>query len=263
MKSFFSIFKSAPLLNVAVDTNNGQRKTIVMLHGIAASSETWQPVIPKIDSSKYRVIAIDLLGFGESPKPKDCKYTVDDHVKSVRRTLKHLRIHTPIQLMGHSMGSIIAMRYYHKHPQDITAIHLLSPPIYHKKEINKRHVARLKTDLYFEFYHFLTTNKDFTLTASRHIRKLLRLKDSADVTEETWESFRLSLKNTIIHQQTYDDIRQARVPIYITYGVLDEFLVAKNIDTLARYKHVNITKLQAVDHIVTPRFATKVVNQID
>jgi pimeloyl-ACP methyl ester carboxylesterase len=262
IKDFFTIFKPAPLLHVAVDLANGQPETIVMLHGIAASSETWRPVIARLDSEKYRVIALDLLGFGDSPKPADCQYTVEDHVRSIRRTLKRLKIRTPIQLMGHSMGSIIAMRYYHEYPRAITAIHLLSPPIYSKKDLANRNFTTLQTDLYFEFYRFLSVNKDFTLTASRHIRRVLRLKDGADVTEGTWESFRLSLINTIVNQHTYEDIRQAKVPVYITYGAMDEFLIAKNIDTLQRYTHVHITKLQAVNHTVGARFASKVTQQL-
>lgn len=262
--SLFQSLKLAPLLHVAIDNNTGQPETVILLHGIAASSTAWQPVIDRLDSQKYRIIALDLLGHGLSPKPVDCQYSADDHVRSIRRTLKRLNINTPMLFVGHSMGSIICLRYYQTYPRNITALHLLSPPLYSRREISsRRSMTKLRTDIYLELYRLLSANKGLTLAASRHIRTLLRIKESALVTEETWHSFRMSLTNTIVHQFAYEDIRNTEVPIYITYGVADEFLIAKNIDSLKRQKNVSITKLLGIRHIIGVRFAKKVVEQID
>lgn len=249
---------------MAIDTNNNQPETIILLHGIAASSTAWQPVVNRLDQQKYRIIALDLLGHGLSPKPHDCQYSADDHVRSIRKTLKRLKIRTSVQLVGHSMGAIVALRYQQTHLRGITALHLLSPPLYSKREISsRRSMTKLRTDMYFELYRLLSAKKGLTLAASRHIRTLLRIKESALVTEETWHSFRMSLTNTIVHQFAYEDIRNTEVPIYITYGVADEFLIAKNIDSLKRQKNVSITKLLGIRHIIGVRFAKKVVEQID
>lgn len=256
--------KPAPLLYVAIDNNNNQPETIVLLHGIAASSTAWQPVVDRLDQEKYRIITLDLLGHGLSPKPTNCLYSADDHVKSIRRTLKRLNIPTPIQLVGHSMGAIIALRYYQSHPRKITALHLLSPPLYSKREISsRRSITKLKTDMYLEFYRLLSTKKGFTLNASRNIRKILRIKEAALVTEDTWQAFRMSLTNTIVHQFAYEDIRNTDIPIHITYGAADEFLIPKNIDSLKKQKNVQIAKLSGIRHIIGVRFAKKVIEQIE
>ena len=81
-----------------------------MIHGIASSSVTFENVVPLIEGT-HRVIAIDLLGFGGSPAPADSRYTVQEHVASLSRTIRSLRLREPFVLVGHSMGSLIAARY--------------------------------------------------------------------------------------------------------------------------------------------------------
>ena len=44
---------------------------ILLIHGFGASTDHWRFNIPVL-SDKYEVHAIDLLGFGKSPKPTDC-----------------------------------------------------------------------------------------------------------------------------------------------------------------------------------------------
>ena len=47
----------------------GAGEALLLIHGMAGSSATWRAVIPKL-SKKYRVVAPDLLGHGESAKPR-------------------------------------------------------------------------------------------------------------------------------------------------------------------------------------------------
>ena len=56
----------APKLHVALD--HGVGHTVVLVHGIASSSVTFDNVVPLL-GHHHRVIAIDLLGFGKSPRP--------------------------------------------------------------------------------------------------------------------------------------------------------------------------------------------------
>ena len=82
------VFRRPPLLHIAVDIGTGP--AVVMIHGIASSSVTFENVVPLIETS-HRVIAIDLLGFGGSPAPADSRYTVEEHVASLARTIRSLR----------------------------------------------------------------------------------------------------------------------------------------------------------------------------
>ncbi|MGZ6834149.1 MAG: alpha/beta fold hydrolase, partial [Mycobacteriaceae bacterium] len=47
----------------------GTGETLLLVHGMAGSSDTWRHVMPKL-SSRYRVLAPDLPGHGASAKPR-------------------------------------------------------------------------------------------------------------------------------------------------------------------------------------------------
>lgn len=46
----------------------GSGEVVMLIHGMAGSSDTWQAVVPQL-ARRYRVIAPDLLGHGQSTKP--------------------------------------------------------------------------------------------------------------------------------------------------------------------------------------------------
>jgi len=247
---------------VAFDSGGKNKPTIVLLHGIAATSKTWNSLIKELDTDKYRIIALDLLGFGESPKPIICEYDVNDHVASVHKTIKKLKIKKPYKMVGHSMGAIILARYGRLYPREIKELYLLSLPLYPKDSELHTNISRTRTDFYLNAYEFLSQNKDFTINNSQILRKLLRIDDGIDVNESNWNSFSLSLKNTIIKQNTYDDIKNIKLPVHIIYGAFDEFLVQETVNKLKVFDNVKITKLQAINHMVGSRFAKEIAKQI-
>lgn len=258
IKFLNNIFNPAPLLHIAYDIGDKHKQTIVLLHGIAATSKTWDYLIKDLDNDKYRIIALDLLGFGQSPKPSGHKYDADDHVESIYRTIKKLRIRKPFIIVGHSMGAIISAHYYSCYSSEISKMYLLSPPIYLDKDYSLSTISRKRTDLYLDAYKYILENKDFTITNSQLIRKLLLIKDGIDINENNWEGFRLSLMNTIIKQNTYNQIKGTKIPVHIIYGSMDELLIPESINKLDKFKVVKVTKLIAVDHVIGKRFAKEV-----
>lgn len=261
-KKIFSIFKPAKLLNVEFDNGDVNKKTIVLLHGIAASTATWEFLIKEIGLNDYRVIGIDLLGFGKSPKPTYCDYSVDDHIKYLRKTLKKLSIKKPYMMIGHSMGAIITAKYCSLYKNDINHAYLLSMPLYVKNNSEKKNIFDAQTDMYMKAYDFMTQNKDFTMKYSQVISKLLHLENILDINEENWHSFRKSLKNTIMNQNTYEDIKKIDIPLRIIFGTLDEFLVQGFYDKLATTKNISITKIFAMNHSINLRYAKIIAKQI-
>jgi pimeloyl-ACP methyl ester carboxylesterase len=257
---FLNAFKPKQVLHVAFDSGGRRKPTIVLLHGIAATSNTWKPLIKELDQKNQRVVAIDLLGFGESPKPDNCKYDVDDHTEYVRRTIKKLHIKKPFRIVGHSMGAIIASHYAYLYPYDISESYLLSLPLYNVD--SKNLIAKTRTDLYMKAYDFIMKNKDFTISNSQFLRKLFKIEDGIDVTEDTWNSFKLSLQNTVMSQNIYKDIKGAKVPTKVIFGKLDELLVPENIIVLKEFSHATITKLNGINHLMSPKFARQVAEQI-
>src|SRR5437764_5763869 len=95
---------------LARTVDQGSGRTVVLLHGIGRSGAVWQHVVEQLDGKPYRLVAYDLLGFGKSPKPDWAEYNVDDHARAVIASLLQLKPGEPVIIVGHSMGSLVAVR---------------------------------------------------------------------------------------------------------------------------------------------------------
>ena len=103
----------------------GQGQPLVLLHGIAADKDHWTRVAPYL-TPRFRVIAIDLPGFGESDKPMDRHYTGRDQVGYLHEIAGALGL-TSFHLGGNSMGGMISMRYAVAYPNEVKSLWLLAP----------------------------------------------------------------------------------------------------------------------------------------
>ncbi len=88
-------------------------EVLLLLHGMAGSSQTWRSVIGPL-SRRYRVIAPDLLGHGDSAKPRS-DYSLGAFAVLLRDLLDELGI-TRTTVVGHSLGGGIAMQFSYQHP---------------------------------------------------------------------------------------------------------------------------------------------------
>ncbi|MCB0936334.1 MAG: alpha/beta fold hydrolase [Mycolicibacterium sp.] len=93
--------------------DEGQGDAILLLHGMAGSSQTWRSVIRPL-SRKYRVIAPDLLGHGSSAKPRS-DYSLGAFAVLLRDLLDELGV-ARATIVGHSLGGGVAMQFVYQHP---------------------------------------------------------------------------------------------------------------------------------------------------
>jgi pimeloyl-ACP methyl ester carboxylesterase len=97
----------------------GAGPPLVLLHGYTASTFAWKDVIDPL-SEQFRVIAVDLKGFGFSGKP-DGDYTRRAQGDMVIRLLDHLKIDRAV-LCGNSMGGEVSMNAAVRHPERVLAL---------------------------------------------------------------------------------------------------------------------------------------------
>ena len=93
--------------------DEGQGEVILLIHGMAGSSQTWRSVIRPL-SRKYRVVAPDLLGHGSSAKPRS-DYSLGAFAVSLRDLLDELGV-AQATVVGHSLGGGVAMQFVYQHP---------------------------------------------------------------------------------------------------------------------------------------------------
>jgi cis-3-alkyl-4-acyloxetan-2-one decarboxylase len=144
------------------------KPTIVLLHGIAASGKFWDRLTSLL-ISQYHCVTIDLLGFGESPKPQWADYDIDQHVRSIHRTIRSLHISGRYILAGHSLGSLLATNYARRYPGKVGSLLLLSPPVYPPLDTIQGKLALRRTDLLMRVYRMLRKHPRVT---PENIRRL-------------------------------------------------------------------------------------------
>lgn len=103
----------------------GQGAPLVLVHGIGADKDNFTRVARWL-TPKYRVIAIDLPGFGESGKPLATDYTIPAQVERLDQILQQLNLGYT-HLGGSSMGGWIIAAYAAKYPNKVGSLWLLGP----------------------------------------------------------------------------------------------------------------------------------------
>jgi pimeloyl-ACP methyl ester carboxylesterase len=101
----------------------GTGPPLVLIHGITGSSATWADVIPPL-AQRHTVIAPDLLGHGESAKPRG-DYSLGAHASGVRDLLIALGIERAT-VVGHSLGGGVAMQFAYQFPERVERLVLVS-----------------------------------------------------------------------------------------------------------------------------------------
>lgn len=239
---------------------------VVLLHGIASDSRTWRHVLPLMPKT-MRSISIDLLGFGKSPKPDWNEYKIQDHANSVAKTLKKLHLGQPAIIVGHSMGSLIAVSLAKHHPKTVKSLILCSMPIYINEQQKGSIDSYSKADsylnsLYFRAYNAIRQRPDFTIKNAERIKKVSGGDTSFGLTKETWIPFKNSLQNTIESQTTLADINSIKKPIDIIYGRLDMLVIGSYLKEAAKNNpEIKLHKVIA-GHEITPKYATTIANII-
>ncbi|HEU4508090.1 MAG TPA: alpha/beta hydrolase [Pyrinomonadaceae bacterium] len=89
------------------EAGDPEAPALVLIHGFASSTLVWSKVFLRLASEGFRVIAVDMLGFGYSAKPKNGEYTIGGQSKLLTRLLDQLAIPRAV-FIGSSYGGAVA-----------------------------------------------------------------------------------------------------------------------------------------------------------
>jgi pimeloyl-ACP methyl ester carboxylesterase len=96
--------------------------TLVLLHGYGASNYTWDDIIPYLNNTRYKIILIDLPGYGFSSLPEKDDYSINTDTDIIINFLKQTKI-INYSLVGHSYGGSIILNIVIK----INSLKLIPP----------------------------------------------------------------------------------------------------------------------------------------
>jgi haloacetate dehalogenase len=128
----------------------GQGPPVVLLHGFPETNYAWRHQIPAL-ATRYRVIAPDLRGYGETEKPAS-GYDKRTMALDLVELLKNLGL-GKIALVGHDRGARVATRFAKDHPQLLDRLVVMDnvPTRIVARNIN----ARLARAYWFFFFHLV------------------------------------------------------------------------------------------------------------
>lgn len=102
----------------------GSGPALLLLHGLGCDHTTWLPVLERL-AEDYTVVAPDLLGHGQSAKPR-ADYSVGGYANGMRDLLTVLNI-DKVTVVGHSLGGGVAMQFAYQFPERTERMVLVAP----------------------------------------------------------------------------------------------------------------------------------------
>ena len=108
-----------------VYSEGGKGETILLLHGFAASGDSWNRLAGTL-TKKHRLIAPDLPGWGASTRIETESYAYPAQLQRLDSLVRELKLDR-FHLMGHSMGGFLAAAYAARFPERVITLGLLCP----------------------------------------------------------------------------------------------------------------------------------------
>lgn len=208
------------------------RATVLFIHGIGNSGDAWHDVIERLPKD-VRVVTIDLLGFGNSPRPKWAIYNARTQANAVLATYLKLRITSQVIVVGHSLGALVGIEMAKRYPLLVESLILCSPPLYDTSD-TKNSILPKSDRLLRQLYKSAQQRPEEFVRLSAFAMKYKLINRSFSVTSESVEYYMAALESTIVNQTSYDDAYKLRTPTLIIKGTLDPFIVNRNLRKLVK-----------------------------
>lgn len=106
-------------------------KAVVFIHGLGSYLKFWRAQLDAFQQQGYRVIAVDLPGYGKSDKPGTFPYTMEAMADAVMELVDSLGLDKPV-LAGHSMGGQTSLSFAIRYPEALSGLVLASPAGFEK-----------------------------------------------------------------------------------------------------------------------------------
>lgn len=99
----------------------GQGEPLLLLHGFPTASWDWHYLWQPL-ARHYRLIACDMLGFGDSSKPLEHRYSLLEQADLQQALLAHVRVDTPVHVLAHDYGDSVAQELLARHRDGLASI---------------------------------------------------------------------------------------------------------------------------------------------
>jgi len=225
---------------------------IVFLHGFGASLQTWETWAQAL-SEDYRVISVDLPGFGLTGEDPSGIYTDQRSVEVLEAFLKELKI-TKVVLVGNSMGGKFAWQFAARYPNQVAKLVLISPDGYASPgiEYGKKPDVPAIADLYRYFFSktFLAMNLEPAYANPKTLNDALVNRYYDLMLAPGVRGAILSRMQQTVLQDPVPSLASIQVPTLLIWGEKDAFIpISNSNDYLKVMPNVKRVSLPNIGHL--------------
>ena len=229
---------------------SGETK-LVLLHGLTGSLNYWKRNLESIPKT-HSLLLIDLLGFGDSPKPRS-NYSLSIQMQAVELVLNKEGFNDGKTLIGgHSMGAIISLALLEKHRHWFKSGVFISIPVYKDADEFKKVMST------HSFVDRISTSKFSKYICMIHPIFMSRAFKPDNLTDEVyedakkhhWQSYYYSLTEVILKTNLYAMARKIKdKDVLFIHGEKDTTAPLENALKLSReFKNAQIITSSEGDH---------------
>ncbi|MET0628239.1 MAG: alpha/beta hydrolase [Acidimicrobiia bacterium] len=113
-----------------LDWGNAEAPPLLLVHGNRDHAHNWDWVAERL-RSQYHIIAVDLRGHGDSQWSAAASYSVPEYVYDIAQLIHQQQL-TPLRIVAHSLGGMVALRYagvFPEHVEKIAVVEGTGPPL--------------------------------------------------------------------------------------------------------------------------------------
>jgi len=235
------------------------KATFILIHGIGNSAKAWEELIPLLPKN-VRVIGIDLLGFGQSPHPQWAVYNAKTQARSVGATMVKLRLLQQPTIVGHSLGSLVAVEVAKRYSLIVKQLILCSPPFY--KQTEEKRLLLRRDEILKDLYRRAKKYPQTLESLSPLIVKLKLASKAFNVNAGNVDAYVAALEASIVNQTSLQDAAKLKLPVTILYGALDPVVIGSNIRGLAKNSENIIAKKITTGHEIVGRYVKIVAKEM-
>ncbi len=244
---------------------------IIMLHGMLGSHRYWDGVVPNLQVN-HELILIDLLGFGDSPKP-DVDYSVEQHVSKIEDVIKKAKKdNSHSVVVGHSMGTFLALNFAIAYPEQVEKLILINAPMKTDEESLKKAIGEASSQLMVTMTFSKTWGKlvcklhELIPSASYPLIRILEPDLPPAVAkaagQHNYNSYSGSFENILLKQNFYELLAKIpNIPVLILASNRDEYTKEKALERLPQRDTVKLVVING-NHNVLLKDPDRIADEI-